>query len=65
MSISLLTNTASSPGEAAAAIRSLCGLARPAFLDFRIRGGIRGDMPGLEVDPKAMREGLMDELGAL
>lgn len=56
---------ASSPGEAAAAIRSLCGLARPAFLDFRIRGGIRGDMPGLEVDPKAMREGLMDELGAL
>lgn len=56
---------ASSPDEAAAAIRSLCGLTRPAFLDFRIRGGIRGGMPGLEVDPKAMRDGLMDELGAL
>ena len=52
-----------STGDIAAAIAELSKADRPAFLDVYIRSGIRKGLPGLEVDPRAMRDGLMEELG--
>lgn len=49
-------------GEVGPAVRELCGSGKASFLDVRIRCGIRADIPGLDVDPKAMRDALMREL---
>lgn len=61
---SVLDGPVSTRREIAAAIKELCGRGKAAFLDVRIRAGIRSDMPGLEVDPKRMRDDLMRELEA-
>lgn len=50
--------------EIAAAIRELSSRDGAGFLDVRIHSGMRPGIPGLEVDPAAMRDGLMRELGA-
>lgn len=49
--------------QIADAIVDLCAREGAKFLDIHIHSGIRSDMPGLEVEPKAMRDGLMAELG--
>ena len=61
---SVLDGPVSTREEIAAAIKELCGRGEAAFLDVRIRAGIRPDMPGLEIDPKRMRDDLMRELEA-
>lgn len=55
----------SGASEVAVAVRELCSRAAAAFLDVRISPGIAPDEPSLEVDPAAMRDGLMRELGAM
>lgn len=49
-------------GEIAKAAFELTSAKRLGFIDAYIRPGIRKGLPGLEVDPKAMRDGLMGEL---
>lgn len=50
--------------EIASAVSELFGRGKTAFLDVRIHSGMRPGIPGLEVDPAAMRNGIMEELGA-
>lgn len=52
----------STPEEVDGAVRSLCASGRAGFLDVRVRPGLRPGIPGLEVDPKAMRDALLREL---
>lgn len=49
--------------EIASAVSELCTRGKTAFLDVRIHSGIRSDIPGLEINPVAMRDGIMEELG--
>lgn len=46
------------------AISELSECGKAAFLDVRIHSGMRLDIPGLEIDPAAMRDGIMEELGS-
>lgn len=55
----------SDAGEIFSAVRGLCARGAASFLDVRISPGIAPGEPPLEVDPAAMRDGLMRELGAL
>lgn len=59
---SVLAGPVSTRGEIAEAVVKLCQENSASFLDVRIRSGIRSDMPGLEIDPKGMRDGIMREL---
>lgn len=49
--------------EIADAVAVLLQAGRPGFLDVYIRPGIRKGLPGLEVDPKTMRDDLVGALG--
>lgn len=55
----------SSCEEICAAVNKLRAKEGPAFLDVHIRPGIRKGLPGLEVVPHAMRDSLMQTLGAV
>lgn len=48
--------------EVREATEALISVEGPAFLEVVVRPGIRSDLPPLEVDPKAMRSGLMQAL---
>lgn len=50
--------------EIALAVSELLSSGKTAFLDVRIHLGMRPDIPGLEVDPEAMRDCIMKELDA-
>ena len=52
----------STAAEIADAIHTLCSQGRPGFLDVRVSPGLRPGIPGLEVEPKEMRDSLMREL---
>ena len=54
----------SAPEDVVKAVVDLCARDGAAFLDVRIRSGMRPDMPGLEVDPKKMRDDLMGEIAS-
>lgn len=55
----------SSAEEVESAVRELCARPQAGFLDIRISSGIRSDLPPLEVEPAAMRDGLLGELAGI
>lgn len=48
--------------EVSYAVKKLCSCGRAAFLDIHIHSGIRSDMPGLDINPKSMRNSLISSL---
>lgn len=50
--------------EIAEAVNALCAQGLPGFLDVRVSPGLRSGVPGLDIDPKEMRDALIRGLAA-